>query len=83
MHKTVNFFYIVRVEEQNQGLDNPSNPPCCCRFKCNSRTNADRHTSSKARWEFEMGRDGEEVEGRLFTRDSTSGWPAWGTAARC
>lgn len=65
-------FIIVHVEEQNQGLDNPSNPPCCCRSKCNSRTNADRHPFSITRRETGLGRNEDQGEERLFTHDSAS-----------
>ena len=72
-------FYIVRVEEQNQGLDNPSNPPCCCRSKCNSRTNADRHTPNIARREV---RKRVEEEESLVTHDSIRDWLACGASTR-
>lgn len=34
---------IGLVEEQNQGLDSPSYPPCWCRSKCTNGTNKDTH----------------------------------------
>jgi hypothetical protein len=74
-------FNIVRVEEQNQGLDNPSNPPCWCRSKCNSRTNADRHLPPKhcesAKWNPRGrgmkggGEEGDKEEEEEVTHDAT------------
>lgn len=34
---------IGLVEEQNQGLDSPSYPPCWCRSKCINGTKTDKH----------------------------------------
>lgn len=80
MHKTVNFFYIVRVEEQNKGLDNPSNPPCWCRSKCISRTNADRHPFQHCKVGDGAGDGGED---RLLAHDLRSDWSTCGAPTRC
>lgn len=83
-------FYIVRVEEQNQGLDNPSNPPCWCRSKCNSRTNEDRHLTCTSSWKRnQRGRGTEGTTtvrrgyGGLFTHDLTRDWSALNASTGC
>ena len=47
MRKTVNFFFIVHVEEQKKGLDNPSYPPRWCIQAQPTGLITDRHPWSR------------------------------------